>query len=96
MQRTESENVMSQSEKTPVLHDAVHAELEDWGRWRRPRITWMATHGRELWADGPRRGGSGSAHCPSRWLLETHEVIYLVAGRMTVTRTTATQRDRRR
>ena len=46
----------------------------------------MATHGLELWADGDTSAGIWQcAPGPSRWTLETNEVIYLVAGRMTVT-----------
>ena len=39
-----------------------------------------------IWEDGD--ASAGVWECtpgPSRWLLETHEVIHLVAGRMTVT-----------
>ncbi|MBJ7340256.1 MAG: DUF861 domain-containing protein [Mycolicibacterium sp.] len=46
----------------------------------------MATHGLEVWVDGDASAGIWQcAPGPSRWTLETNEVIYLVAGRMTVT-----------
>lgn len=71
---------------TAVLADAVNAELEDWGPLEEATGHEMATHGVELWADGDDSGGVWQcAPGPSRWTLETHEVIYLVAGRMTVT-----------
>lgn len=77
---------MSDSEKTPVLPDAVNAELEDWGPLEEATGHPMSTHGRELWADGSASAGIWQCEPgPSRWQLETHEVIYLVAGRMTVT-----------
>jgi uncharacterized protein len=71
---------------TPHLADAVHAELEDWGPLEEATGTPMATAGVELWADGD--SSAGIWECgpgPSYWTLETHEVIHLVAGRMTVT-----------
>lgn len=77
---------MSESGKTPVLADAADAELEDWGPLEEATGHPMATHGRELWADGSASAGIWQCEPgPSRWKLETHEVIYLVAGRMTVT-----------
>ena len=46
----------------------------------------MATHGVEVWVDGDKSAGIWQcAPGPSHWTLETNEVIYLVAGRMTVT-----------
>ena len=77
---------MSEIVPTPVLADAVNAELEDWGPLEEATGAPMATHGVELWAHGS--ASAGIWQCspgPSRWVLETHEVIYLVAGRMTVT-----------
>jgi uncharacterized cupin superfamily protein len=71
---------------TPILAQAVDAELEDWGPLPEATGDPMATHGVELWVDGDASAGIWQcAAGPSRWTLETHEVIYLVAGRMTVT-----------
>ncbi len=62
------------------------AELEDWGPLDEATDQPMATHGTELWVDGDASAGIWQcAPGPSRWKLETNEVIYLVAGRMTVT-----------
>ncbi len=75
---------------TPFLPDAATAELEDWGPLEEATGEPMATCGLEVWVD-PEEGSSQSAgvwQCepgPSRWTLETNEVIYLVAGQMTVT-----------
>ena len=71
---------------TPNLAQAAAAELEDWGPLPEATGPEMATHGVELWVDGDT--SAGVWQCvpgPSRWTLETNEVIYLVAGRMTVT-----------
>jgi uncharacterized protein len=72
---------------TSILAQAADAELEDWGPLDEATGDEMATHGLELWADGDASAGIWQcAPGPSRWTLETNEVIYLVAGRMTVTR----------
>ena len=72
---------------TPLLPDASHVtELEDWGPLEEATGAEMLTRGVTLWEDG--EASAGVWECtpgPSRWLLETHEVIHLVAGRMTVT-----------
>jgi uncharacterized cupin superfamily protein len=72
---------------TPHLPDASHVEdLEDWGPLEEATGEPMQTRGRTLWEEGD--ASAGVWECtpgPSRWLLETHEVIHLVAGRMTVT-----------
>ncbi len=71
---------------TPHLAHAVHAELEDWGPLEEATGEPMATSGVELWVDGESSAGIWEcAPGPSYWTLETHEVIHLVAGRMTVT-----------
>lgn len=71
---------------TSVLAQAADAELEDWGPLDEATGQEMATHGVELWADGESSAGIWQcAPGPSRWTLETNEVIHLVAGRMTVT-----------
>jgi uncharacterized cupin superfamily protein len=71
---------------TPIIAQAADADLEDWGPLDEATGEEMATHGVELWVDG--EASAGIWQCgpgPSRWTLETNEVIYLVAGRMTVT-----------
>jgi uncharacterized cupin superfamily protein len=71
---------------TSTLTQATNAELEDWGPLAEATGEAMATHGVELWVDG--ESSAGIWQCtpgPSRWTLETNEVIHLVAGRMTVT-----------
>lgn len=71
---------------TPLLAGAAVAELEDWGPLPEATGAPMATHGVELWVDGDSSAGIWQCEPgPSRWTLETHEVIYIVAGRMTVT-----------
>jgi uncharacterized cupin superfamily protein len=71
---------------TPIIAKAGDAELEDWGPLDEATGEEMATHGVELWVDGESSAGIWQcAPGPSRWTLETNEVIYLVAGRMTVT-----------
>jgi uncharacterized cupin superfamily protein len=71
---------------TSTLTQATDAELEDWGALPEATGEEMATHGVELWVDGGSSAGIWQcAPGPSRWTLETNEVIHLVAGRMTVT-----------
>ena len=77
---------MTQAVLTPIIAGAADAELEDWGPLDEATGPEMATHGVELWAEGEASAGVWQcAPGPSRWTLETNEVIYLVAGRMTVT-----------
>jgi uncharacterized protein len=71
---------------TPHLGGAADAELEDWGPLDEATGPEMATRGVELWVDGDSSAGIWECEPgPSHWVLETHEVIALVAGRMTVT-----------
>jgi uncharacterized protein len=71
---------------TPIIAGAADADLEDWGPLEEATGTQMATHGLEVWVDGEQSAGIWQcAPGPSRWTLETNEVIYLVAGGMTVT-----------
>ena len=58
----------------------------------------MQTPACTIWEDGDASAGIWECTAgPSRWLLETHEVIHLVAGRMTVTaRRRRADRDQRR
>jgi uncharacterized protein len=70
---------------TPYVADAAAAALEDWGPLEEAIDQPMATWGVTLWEDGA--ASAGIWECEpglSRWLLDTHEVIHLVAGRMTV------------
>lgn len=71
---------------TPYLADATTTELEDWGPLEEATGAEMTTAGVTLWEDGD--ASAGIWECspgPSYWTLTTHEVIHLVAGRMTVT-----------
>lgn len=71
---------------TVHLAEAVAAELEDWGPLEEATGPEMSTSGVTLWEDGDRSAGIWECTPgPSRWTLETNEVIHLVAGRMTVT-----------
>lgn len=71
---------------TSMMPNAADAELEDWGPLDEATGAPMATSGLEVWVDGDSSAGIWQcAPGPSRWTLETNEVIYLVAGRMTVT-----------
>jgi len=77
---------VTQSIITPILAGAAEADLEDWGPLEEATGEPMATHGLEVWVDGD--SSAGIWQCtpgPSHWTLATNEVIYLVAGRMTVT-----------
>jgi uncharacterized cupin superfamily protein len=72
---------------TPHLPDASKVgDLEDWGLLEEATGEPMQTHGVTIWEDGD--ASAGVWVCtpgPSRWLLDTHEVIHLVEGRMIVT-----------
>ena len=72
---------------TPLLPDASNVgDLEDWGPLEEATGAPMHTHGVTIWEDGDASAGVWECTAgPSRWLLETHEVIHLVSGRMTVT-----------
>jgi uncharacterized cupin superfamily protein len=77
---------VSQIDITPILTGAADAELEDWGPLAEATGDPMATHGLEVWVDGELSAGIWQCGPgPSHWTLETNEVIYLVAGKMTVT-----------
>jgi uncharacterized protein len=72
---------------TPCIRDADKAELEDWGPLEEATGPEMTAAGMTLWT-GEGDQEIGIWECtpgPSRWLLETHEFITVVAGRMTVT-----------
>jgi uncharacterized cupin superfamily protein len=71
---------------TPYLADATTTTLEDWGPLEEATGAAMTTAGVTLWEDGD--ASAGIWECSpglSHWTLTTHEVIHLVAGRMTVT-----------
>ncbi|MDQ2877087.1 MAG: cupin domain-containing protein [Actinomycetota bacterium] len=71
---------------TPFLAAAVTAELEDWGPLEEATGEPMQAAGHTLWQDGDQEAGVWECTPgPSYWKLETHEVVHIVAGRMTVT-----------
>jgi uncharacterized cupin superfamily protein len=77
---------VTQVDLTPILSGAADADLEDWGPLEEATAESMATSGVEVWVDGDSSAGIWQCEPgPSRWTLETNEVIYLVAGSMTVT-----------
>ncbi|HLI43839.1 MAG TPA: cupin domain-containing protein [Acidimicrobiales bacterium] len=71
-----------------VLRDAASTgDLEDWGPLEEATGPPMATSGLTMWAD---ESGSecGIWECtpgPSHWVLETNELVHVLAGSMTVT-----------
>jgi uncharacterized cupin superfamily protein len=74
---------------TPHLHAvAAGSELEDWGALEEasdPEIP-MQTSGLTLWNDSEQEVGIWECTAgPSYWKLDTHEEIYIISGRMTVT-----------
>jgi hypothetical protein len=75
---------------TPHLHAiAAGTDLEDWGALEEATDpgTPMQTAGLTLWKDGDQEVGIWECTAgPSRWVLETHEEIYIISGKMTVTR----------
>jgi hypothetical protein len=72
--------------QTTHVGNAAAAELEDWGPLAEATGPKMDTAGLEVWVDGDQSGGIWQCTPgPSHWTLETHEVIHLVAGHMTVT-----------
>lgn len=71
---------------TPHVAGATTAALEDWGPLPEATGPAMATAGVTVWEDGPASAGIWEcAPGPSYWTLETHEVIHIVKGSMTVT-----------
>lgn len=72
---------------TPLI-DVSTVVLDDTGPLPEAVDSDMATHGAVLWSEGD-GAEAGVWRCTpgnSRWTLETHEFIYVVSGRMTVTR----------
>jgi uncharacterized protein len=72
---------------TPTI-DVSSVELEDTGPLPEAVDCDMATHAAVLWSDGSGAEAGVWSCTPgaSRWHLATHEFIYVVSGRMTVTR----------
>ena len=71
---------------TPHIAGALTAELENWGPLDEATGPQMTTSGLEVWVDGEQSAGIWQCTAgPSHWTLETHEVIQLIAGRMTMT-----------
>lgn len=72
---------------TPYLAPGAAPALEDWGPLAEAIGAPMRTAGTTIWSDGA-GAESGIWECtagPSRWTLETHEFVHILAGRMTVT-----------
>jgi len=72
---------------TPFLAAAADAKLEDWGPLDEATGAPMHTSGTTLWTgEGDQEAGVWECTAgPSRWSLETNEVVHIVSGRMTVT-----------
>ena len=78
---------------TPFLAGAIAADLEEWGPLEEATGEPMQTTGTTLWADGDQEVGVWECTPgPSHWALETNEAVYILSGRMTVTRTAASRR----
>ena len=75
------------STPAPTVHDALRAELEDWGPLEEATGPEMHTSGLTLWGgeDGADTGIWECTPGPSRWELETNELVHVLAGSMTVT-----------
>jgi uncharacterized protein len=72
---------------TPFLATASSAELEDWGPLPEATGEPMQTSGTTLWKDGDQEAGVWECTPgPSRWTLENNEFVYVLYGRMTVTK----------
>lgn len=76
------------SVSTPLLEDAAsRQDLEDWGPLEEATGPEMQTAGLTLW-NGEAGLETGIWECtpgPSRWELETNELVYVLKGSMTVT-----------
>src|ERR1700740_3388406 len=60
--------------------------LGDWGALDEATGAPMQTSGVTLWSDGGQEVGVWECTPgPSHWTLETHEAVYILAGRVTVT-----------
>ncbi|MGA8296815.1 MAG: cupin domain-containing protein [Acidimicrobiales bacterium] len=68
--------------------------LEGWGALDEATGPEMRTSGLTIWQDGEDEVGIWECTPgPSRWLLETNELVYVVKGRMTVTIDGGSARD---
>lgn len=73
---------------SPVLGEAAtRQDLEDWGPLEEGTGTEMQTAGLTLWSDedGSEAGIWECTPGPSRWKLETNELVHVLKGSMTVT-----------
>jgi uncharacterized protein len=72
---------------TPFLPAAMlTGDLEDWGPLAEATGEPMQTWGTTLWSDGDQEVGVWECTPgPSYWILETHEAVHILSGRMTVT-----------
>ncbi|MEN0135328.1 MAG: cupin domain-containing protein [Rhodococcus sp. (in: high G+C Gram-positive bacteria)] len=71
---------------TAYLPAAAETELEDWGPLPEATGPEMATAGVTVWEDGDASAGIWEcAPGPSYWKLDTHEVVHIIAGHMTIT-----------
>lgn len=78
----------SRSVTTPVFGDAAtRQDLEDWGPLEEATGAEMRTSGLTLWTDeaGSETGIWECTPGPSRWKLETNELVHVLVGKMTVT-----------
>ena len=71
---------------TPRVHAPRESvDLEDWGPLEEATGPEMSTTGITIWSDGEQEVGIWECTPgPSRWLLEAHEFVQVLAGRMTV------------
>ena len=83
---------MSVPTLAPYLSSALDAELEDWGPLPEATGPVMATAGSRLWEEGDASVGIWEcAPGPSYWKLDTHELVHIIAGRLTITPDDGTQ-----
>lgn len=76
------------STSTPTLRDAANRQdLEDWGPLGEATGPEMHTSGVTIWSDesGSETGIWECTPGPSRWKLETNELVHVLSGSMTVT-----------
>ena len=72
----------------PIFHgSAARDDLEDWGPLDEATGPEMHTSGLTLWSgdDGAEAGIWECTPGPSKWTLETNELVHVLAGSMTVT-----------
>lgn len=78
---------MTEFPATPLV-DVAGVQLDDAGPLPEATGAEMQMRSKVLWRDdsGAEAGVWSCEPGPSRWVLETHEFIYVAKGRMTVTR----------